>query len=104
MVSSVERDHFSVFCRLNLKRVKKGTFDKYAHSIKQEENKINATIIKDQIWKGVILFGFFFHKMKYKTHITKAKGRRKPIFQEKKLLLEDEKCKRPFSALGLMTL
>ena len=51
MVSSVERDHFSVFCRLNLKREKKGTFDKYAHSIKQEleENKINATIIKDQI-------------------------------------------------------
>ena len=42
--------------------------------------------------------------MKYKTHRTKAKGRRKPIFQEKKLLLEDEKCKRPFSALGLMTL
>ena len=43
MVSSIERDHFSVFCRLNLKREKKGTHmnDKYAHSIKQEENKIN---------------------------------------------------------------
>ena len=41
--------------------------------------------------------------MKYKTHRTKAKGRRKPIFQETKLLLEDEKCKRPFSALGLIT-